>query len=69
MLVLSRELDEKVLLELPAELATGPGIEIEVQVVEIRGNKVRLGCTAAEVVKIHREEVAVRIKRAKAVTA
>jgi carbon storage regulator CsrA len=64
MLVLTRERDEKVLIQLPAP-QDGPEIEIEVQVVEIGDRKVRLGFTASEAVKIHREEVALRIKRAK----
>ena len=65
MLVLSRKKDERVLICLPAELATGPGMEISVQVMEIRGDKVRLGFTAEEVVAIHREEVAIKIKQSK----
>lgn len=51
MLVLSRKRDEKLI------FTTATGERIEVQVVEIRGDKVRLGCCAADSVTIDREEV------------
>ena len=52
MLVLSRKLNEIIVLKVPglAEL-------LQVQVVEIRGDKVRLGITAPQEVAIHRLEV------------
>jgi len=71
MLVLSRKKNEKVMLGIPAELMTGPGMEIEVCVVEIRGDKVRLGFVAPECISVHREEVYQQIhaERSKAVNA
>jgi len=56
MLVLSRKNGEKLLI----------GDDIEVTVVEIRGDKVRLGVTAPTVIPIHREEVYEAIKREQA---
>lgn len=47
MLVLARKQDEKIMV----------GHNIEVCVVSIRGDKVRLGLTAPREVEIHREEV------------
>ena len=52
MLVLSRQRDEAVLI----------GDDIIVRVVDIRGDKVRLGFDAPKDVKIHREEVWLKIK-------
>jgi len=52
MLVLSRKKDEKIVI----------GETIEVMVVEIRGDKVRLGIKAPPEVAVHREEIAERIK-------
>jgi len=50
MLVLSRQRDECVII--------GEGEDaVKVQVVDIRGDKVRLGFEAPKSVKIHREEV------------
>ncbi len=48
MLVLSRKKGEKILM---------PGLDIEIEVVEIRGNKVRLGITAPDDVNILRGEL------------
>jgi carbon storage regulator CsrA len=62
MLVLTRECNEEVVLLLPPELATGPGIQIEVKVLNIRGDKVRLGFCAPECVGILRAEVLARIR-------
>ena len=53
MLVLSRKLDQKIII----------GEGIEVQVLEIRGNAVRLGVNAPPEVAVHREEVFMRINR------
>ena len=51
MLVLSRKKDEKIFI----------GPDIEIMVVEIRGDKVRLGITAPREIPVHREEVQRRI--------
>ncbi len=53
MLVLSRKPGERVLL--------GDGIELTV--VEVKGNRVRLGITAPDVVPVRRQEVDQRIDR------
>ena len=47
MLVLSRKVDKKIMI----------GNDIEIIVVEVRGDKVRLGIQATKGVPIHREEV------------
>lgn len=53
MLVLSRQRDETIMI----------GDEIEVTVVDIRGDKVRLGINAPKSVTVHRKEVYEQIKR------
>ena len=53
MLVLSRQRDETIMI----------GDEIEITVVDIRGDKVRLGITAPRQVQVHRKEVYDAIKR------
>lgn len=53
MLVLSRQRDEIICI----------GDEIEVTVVDIRGDKVRIGITAPKHVQVHRKEVYEAIKR------
>ena len=53
MLVLSRKKDEKIII----------GDKITVMVIEIRGDKVRLGIDAPKEVTVHREEVYEAIKR------
>ncbi len=53
MLVLSRQRDETIRI----------GDDIEITVVDIRGDKVRLGITAPSVVPVHRKEVYEAIKR------
>lgn len=53
MLVLSRQRDETIMI----------GDEIEITVVDIRGDKVRLGINAPRVVQVHRKEVYEAIKR------
>jgi carbon storage regulator len=55
MLVLSRKTDEKILI----------GDDIFVTVIEIRGDKVRLGIQAPSDVTVHREEVYEAIQREK----
>jgi carbon storage regulator len=53
MLVLSRKKDEKIVI----------GDDISIMVVEIRGDKVRLGIDAPRDVSVHRREVYEAIKR------
>ena len=53
MLVLSRQVDETIMI----------GDDIEVTVVDIRGDKVRLGITAPKEIAVHRKEVYEAIKR------
>ncbi len=54
MLVLSRKPDEQIVI----------GDGIVVTVVEIRGDKVRLGIEAPREVSVHRQEVVVALKKA-----
>jgi len=51
--VLSRQVDETIMI----------GDDIEVTVVDIRGDKVRLGITAPKEIAVHRKEVYEAIKR------
>ena len=53
MLVLSRRVDESLLIDKV----------IKITVVDIKGGQVRLGITAPESIKIHREEVFNRIEK------
>lgn len=53
MLVLSRQRDETIMI----------GDEIEITVVDIRGDKVRLGITAPTSIAVHRKEVYEAIRR------
>jgi carbon storage regulator len=53
MLVLSRQRDETIMI----------GDDIEITVVDIRGDKVRLGINAPRLVQVHRKEVYEAIKR------
>lgn len=53
MLVLSRQRDETIMI----------GDEVEVTIVDIRGDKVRLGITAPKEITVHRKEVYEAIKR------
>ena len=53
MLVLSRQRDETIMI----------GDDIEITVVDIRGNKVRLGIKASPQIPVHRKEVYEAIKR------
>ena len=53
MLVLSRQRDETIMI----------GDEIEITVVDIRGDKVRLGINAPRAVQVHRKEVYDAIRR------
>ena len=56
MLVLSRKRDEQIVI----------GNDIVVTVVEIRGDKVRLGIEAPASVSVHRQEVYLSLQREKA---
>src|SRR5438105_14596263 len=53
MLVLSRQRDETIMI----------GDDVEVTVVDIRGDKVRLGITAPKQISVHRKEVYDAIRR------
>jgi carbon storage regulator len=53
MLVLSRQRDETIMI----------GDDIEITVVDIRGDKVRLGINAPRAVQVHRKEVYDAIRR------
>lgn len=53
MLVLSRQRDETIMI----------GDEVEITVVDIRGDKVRLGITAPRHIQVHRKEVYEAIRR------
>ena len=53
MLVLSRHIDESIMI----------GDDIVITVIDIRGDKVRLGIEAPQVVPVHRQEVYEAIKR------
>ena len=55
MLVLSRQRDETIMI----------GDDVEITVVDIRGDKVRLGITAPRHIQVHRKEVYDAIKREK----
>jgi len=53
MLVLSRQRDETIMI----------GDDVEITVVDIRGDKVRLGISAPRTIQVHRKEVYDAIKR------
>jgi carbon storage regulator len=55
MLVLSRQKDESIMI----------GDNVEITIVDIRGNKVRLGITAPKEIPVHRREVYDAIQREK----
>ena len=55
MLVLSRKKDESIMI----------GNNIEVTIVDVRGDKVRLGITAPKEIPVHRREVYEAIQREK----
>lgn len=61
MLVLAREFDQKIVIDLSeisdADLAALRSTPIKITVLDIRGEKVRLGITAPASVGVHREEV------------
>ena len=53
MLVLSRQRDESIMI----------GDDVEITIVDVRGDKVRLGITAPAEIPVHRKEVYEAIKR------
>ena len=55
MLVLSRQKDESIII----------GDNVEITVVDVRGDKVRLGITAPKEIPVHRREVYEAIQREK----
>ncbi len=56
MLVLSRQRDESIMI----------GDDIEIIIVDVRGDKVRLGITAPKSIPVHRREIYDAIQRKKA---
>lgn len=56
MLVLSRQKNESIII----------GDDVEVVIVDVRGDKVRLGITAPKSVSVHRKEIYEAIQREKA---
>ncbi len=55
MLVLSRQKDESIMI----------GDEVEITIVDVRGDKVRLGITAPKHIPVHRREIYDAIQREK----
>lgn len=55
MLVLSRQKDESIMI----------GDEVEITIVDVRGDKVRLGITAPKTIPVHRREIYDAIQREK----
>ena len=55
MLVLSRQRDESIMI----------GDEVEITIVDVRGDKVRLGINAPRSISVHRKEVYEAIQREK----
>jgi len=56
MLVLSRQRDESIMI----------GDDVEITIVDVRGDKVRLGITAPKSIPVHRMEIYEAIQREKA---
>jgi len=56
MLVLSRQRDESIMI----------GDNVEITIVDVRGDKVRLGITAPKCIPVHRREIYDAIQREKA---
>ena len=59
MLVLSRQRDESIMI----------GDNVEITIVDVRGDKVRLGITAPREIPVHRREIYDTIQREKAAAA
>jgi carbon storage regulator len=58
MLVLSRQRDESIMI----------GDDVEIIIVDVRGDKVRLGITAPKDIPVHRREIYDAIKREKSLS-
>jgi carbon storage regulator len=56
MLVLSRQRNESIMI----------GDDVEITIVDVRGDKVRLGITAPRTISVHRKEVYLAIQQEKA---
>lgn len=56
MLVLSRQKDESIMI----------GDDVEITIVDVRGDKVRLGINAPRSVSVHRKEIYLAIQKEKA---
>lgn len=56
MLVLSRQRNESIMI----------GDDVEITIVDVRGDKVRLGITAPKAISVHRKEVYLAIQQEKA---
>lgn len=64
MLILSRDINESIIIDLNGiEIVDG---KIEIMVVQVRGDKVRIGIEAHKSVPVHRKEVYEAIQRQKA---
>lgn len=61
MLVLSRKTNESVVAEAYDE--NGNRVQLEIKIVGVRGDKVRLGISAPSEIPIHREEVFAAIQK------
>ena len=57
MLVLSRQRDESIMI----------GDDVEITIVDVRGDKVRLGITAPKTIPVHRREIYDAIQREKTI--
>jgi len=55
MLVLSRQKDESIMI----------GDDVEIVIVDVRGDKVRLGITAPRAIAVHRKEIYLAIQKEK----
>ena len=55
MLVLSRQMDESIMI----------GDDVKITIVDVRGDKVRLGITAPKSISVHREEIYDAIQKEK----
>lgn len=56
MLILTRAVDERIIIPLP------DGRDLRIQVVQIRGDRVRIGVEAPPDVAVHREEIMQQIR-------
>jgi len=63
MLVLSRQKDESLII---AQTGTDHDFEVEITIVDVRGDKVRLGINAPRHLTVHRKEIWEAIQRERA---